>query len=76
MNVKSLENSFYKIASKNFSNYYQINMQPFFFIINFRIQHKYTPLDFKKITHNDPKGSPISHDVHPVFPEGKLDLSI
>ena len=24
--------------------------------------------DFKNINWNDPKGSPVSHDVYPVFP--------
>ena len=27
-----------------------------------------SPLDFQKINWNDPKGSPVSHDVYPVFP--------
>ena len=33
-----------------------------------------SPIDFKNINWNDPKGSPASHDVHQVFPEGYLSI--
>ena len=47
--------------------YHQINMPTIHLHRELQNPTQIPPLDFTKINRNDPKGSPISHDVHPVF---------
>ena len=49
-------------------HYHKLNMSTKLLHPQLHNSNQISQLDCKKINWNDPKGSPVSHDVNPVFP--------